>query len=162
MLILGHIDRISFDSSRFETRRASKIFLDLLSTVALLNHRRRKVDSAGNIVSEPEDLDLLLSFSKKRKKEPSFTLSPSQEAVYTAIQRLSCDDGFTYQDILSQRPHDGDGKIYELSSIKKAVTKLKELGVIEVARAGRPVIFASKNHSENNRFNIQDSERLCF
>ena len=154
-VVIPYIDRISFDSSRFETRRASKIFLDLLSTVALLNQRRRKIDSAGNIVSEPEDLDLLLSFSKKKKSEPSFTLSPSQDAVYSAIQRLSCADGFTYQDILSQNPHDGDGKTYELSSIKKAVSKLKELGLLEVVRLGRPVILASKNQRYNSRFNVQ-------
>lgn len=152
-VIIPFIDRISFDSSQFETRRASKIFLDLLSTVALLNQRRRKVDGAGNVVSDPEDLDLLLSFSKKKKSGPSFTLSPSQEAVYFAIQRLSCYDGFTYQDILSQNPHDGDGKTYELSSIKKSVARLKDLGIIEVSRAGRPVVFRPKRYSNECRFN---------
>lgn len=161
-VVIPYIDRISFDSSRFETRRASKIFLDLLSTVALLNQRRRKVDGAGNIVSEAEDLELLLSFSKKKKSEPSFTLSPSQEAVYSAIQRLSCDDGFTYQDILSQKPHDGAGKIYELSSIKKAVTKLKGLGVIEIARAGRPVVFQLKASRSKCKFNTTPTTGLFF
>ena len=54
---------------------------------------------------------------------------------------------------MSQNPHDGEGRTYELFSIKKAVVKFKGLGIIEVARAGRPVVFQLKTSSSKCRFN---------
>ena len=85
---------------------------------------------------------------------PARILSPSQKAVLSAIGRLSSQKVFTYRNIIEENPRDEDGKIYELSSVKKAVIKLKDLGLVELVRNGKPVYFRSKERLGENIFGV--------
>ncbi len=153
-VVIPYVDEIKFDAARFETRRSSKIFMDLLSTVALLNQHNRQIDTSGVLISQKEDFNLLCSLISKECVSPKKLLSPSQLAVQKAIWRLSEKSDFTYRDILEAEPLDDDGKIYELSSVKKAVQRLQEFGLVELVRNGKPVYFRSKEKGSENSFGV--------
>lgn len=149
-VIIPYIDHINFDGSKFSSRRSSKIFFDLLSTVALLNQKKRRSDGAGNLLSEEEDLEILLSFSTKKTEQTiPHDLSPAQAVVHKASLSLGARE-FTYQDIVTTIGEN----IYELSSIKKAMSRLIQLGLVEVAKQGRPVLFKVKGSDKTNRFGV--------
>ena len=159
-VLIPYIDEIKFDTSQFETRRSSKIFFDLLCTVALMNQNKRKIDTEGRIISEGEDFKTLISFTKKRQPEQNIPLSPCQKAVFDIISQDFSNQNFTYQDLMNTGPKDELGKVYEISGVKKSLAKLIEIDLVEVVKNGRPMVFRAKFRKMGNQFGVIDGGLL--
>jgi len=148
-VIIPYTDKIHFDTSTHENRRAAKIFMDLLSTVALLNQSDREFDGK-HVISEIEDLEILLKLSElDSNSEPDLT--PSQIIILSAAKDIG-GETFTYQDLaahLSLKDID-----YEISSVKKAVSKLRDFALIKVVSHSRPVVLSLDTKKAGNRFGV--------
>lgn len=147
---IPYADKIEFDPENHESRRLSKIFFDLLTTVALINQHQRVIDADGDLVSEREDLEQLIDLSSVPVTQEMPRLTPSHQAVWDIAKALP--DVFSYQDIENQRPRDETGKLYDISSIRKAVQKLTHFGLVEIVSNGRPVKHKVRSSASTNRF----------
>ena len=152
-VVISYGDKIKFDTSEFVVRRSSKIFMDLLSTVALINQDQRKIED-GVIVSEFEDFLCLLELTKKPKKISDISLSFSQKVILDVIGKVSDVEKFTYNDVLDLKPVNEKGEVYKLSSIKKGMIKLRKLGLVKVLQNTRPAYFSLVDSDGVNRFGI--------
>lgn len=152
-VIVPYVDKIEFDAKDAIARRFSKIFLDLLTTVTLLNQARREISEDGFLIAEEEDFEILKALTSRPPKKLDVVLSPSQKAVHEAIIELSgTGKSFTYKDIELAKPCDPEGKPYGLSGIKKAVGRLADLGMVEMLTSGRPVVWQLCAQEHSNKF----------
>ena len=152
---IPYADKIDFDPENHESRRLSKIFFDLLTTVTLINQQNRQVDCEGDLISEMVDFEQLMEFSSTPLDIEMPRLSPSHQSVWDIVKNFS--DNFSYQDIEALDPCDETGAPYEISSIRKGVQKLIQFGLVELVSNGRPVKFRVKKASLFNRFGISMS-----
>ena len=160
-VIIPYGDRIRFDTKNFATRRSSKIFMDLLSAVTLINQHHRQIEDSA-VVSEFADFELLVALTNKPRKPPEQLLAPPQVSILKAIDLVTDKARFTYQDVLGSKPCGSNGEPYTLSSIKKAMFKLRSLGLVNVVQNSRPAYFALPKVPPANRFGVVWPERLSL
>ncbi|MBC8550258.1 MAG: hypothetical protein H8D23_11495 [Candidatus Brocadiales bacterium] len=156
----GH--EIEFDSSEFISRRGAKIFMDLLSTVALINQAKRKIEG-GRLVSKREDLELLLELTRTQERDvqdKQLGLSRSQEVIWDAIQRVPNRERFTYQQVVQTGAKGLDGPNYEISTIKRAIKVFLEANLVEAVKGSRPCYFAVLSKQRGNRFGVKEKNVL--
>jgi hypothetical protein len=140
-VVVPFAEDLPLSGSEPESRRMSKIIMDLVCTVALINQKDRVIEN-GFLIAEREDFDIVSGFLKVAKK--SHNLSSRDKTVFDAIQQLPNTLSFTYDDVISMKPGDGsavDGG-YSLTSVKYALASLVDAGVVkEIGRRNRVMHF---------------------
>ncbi len=140
-VVVPFAEDLPLNGSEPESRRMSKIIMDLLCTVALINQKERVIEN-GFLIAEREDFDIISGFLKVATK--SHNLSSRDKTVFDAIKQLPNAPGFSYDDVISMKPGDGsavDGG-YSLTSVKYALASLVDAGVVkEIGRKNRVIYF---------------------
>lgn len=138
---IPYVRRIKFDNSSPDCRRKAKIFLDLLSAVALINQENRELNEDGALISREEDFHILHSLLLNDKPTQTFNLKPFEKVVLETFQSLSNKEGFSYDDLIALKPAPKNGSLYDKATIRVAMKSLKEKGLVESFQIGRSVKF---------------------
>ena len=144
-VIVPFAEDLPLHGSEPENRRMSKIILDLLCTVALINQKERVIDN-GTLIADREDFEIISGFLKDATKK--YQLSARDNAVLESIRSLPNTSEFTYDDVIVTKPGDGaavDGG-YSLTSIKYAISRLVAAKYVrEIGRRNRILRFYLEN-----------------
>ena len=142
-------DEINFKIVNTESRRSAKIFMDLLSAVALINQKNRTIDGEAKILyAEKEDFDLLIELISKDASEICQNLNRCESAVYGAIQQFQDRDFFVLKDI--------QGLSYGTTSIKNAVSKLCRLGILDADKSSKTIRYRLEKVALQNDWGVME------
>ena len=138
---IPYVRRIRFDNSSPDCRRKSKIFLDLLSAVTLINQENRELGANGALISKEDDFHILHKLLSTDKPVQAFNLKPFEKVILETLHSLSNKESFCYDDILALKPSPKNGDPYDKATIRVAMKNLKEKGLVESFKIGRSVRF---------------------
>ena len=153
---IHYADRIQFKITNTENRRLTKILMDLLATVALINQKERMIID-DTVISDTQDFAILFDLvTEKISDQINLKLNRCEKAVYDTILGLKYDDFFDLKDISSAKPGFVEGRFkgYGLTSIKMATSTLSEMGLLEAAKVGKKLHFKMKKNSSENYWGV--------
>ena len=145
---------IKFDNSSPDCRRKSKIFLDLLAAVALMNQKKRHINAASTLIAEKEDFHILHDLLKSDMPSKDIKLKPSERNVLTAIHKLDDKNCFTYEDLLALEPGPKNCKPYDKATLRGAMRGLKEKEFVKSFQDGKSSIFSYIFEKANDNFGV--------
>ena len=153
-------DEIEFDGKTPEQRRKAKIFLDLLSTVTLLNQHKRRFED-GYLIAEKEDFEILYGLISQNEIETnSHNLKQTDKIILDLIQEYFSETEFTYSDITGKKPGFTEGvqDAYGMTTIKNSVLRLVDLGLLERRVSARVAYFRyTQEFKTQNDWGVKDS-----
>lgn len=157
-VIIPFANRIKIQISSTENRRLTKIFMDLLATVTLLNQKSRTVDEQEKtVLADERDFYFLFDLISKKSSSPSETrLSVCEQVVYRAACRLSEGGVFTYADVKESRPGYVLGKFngYGATSIKNSLKNLTEIGLLKFTTSGKKKFYYLSRKEDVNPWGV--------
>ena len=155
---IPYADRIEVKVSNTENRRLIKIFMDLLTSVTLLNQGRRMLDEESQVlISEEEDFEVLHSLiSAEMDSNVDLKLNRSEQAVYEKIIALDGQHQFTVDSLKKERPGFIEGKFagYGVTTIKNSIKTLLDLDLIRSDKIGKKIHYQLNNCSLGNRWGV--------
>ena len=151
---IPYVRRIQFDDSSPDCRRKSKIFLDLLAAVALMNQEKRHINAEGTLISEEEDFHILHSLLIKDKSNEDLKLTPLESTVLGMVEKLKDKGSFYYEDIMGLKPAPRNGSPYDKASVRVAMKSLKEKGLVDSCQDGRSVMFSYIGNNYKDCFGV--------
>ena len=143
-VIIPFADDLPISGYEPASRRMSKIILDLLCTVALINQHHRTIQGS-ELIAEPGDFEILKGFLKESTDRRQTTLSSRENAVLEAARALTNRNDFGYDDLMGARAGSSVGIEggYSLTSIKYAVSRLVAAGLLrDLGRRSRVARFS--------------------
>ena len=153
-------DEIEFDGKTPEQRRKAKIFLDLLSTVTLLNQHKRNFED-GYLIAEREDFEILFGLISRNEKETNnHNLKRTDSVILDVIQKNFEKTEFAYSDITGKKPGFTEGiqDAYGMTTIKNSILRLVDLGLLERRISARVAYFRyTQEFKSQNDWGVKDS-----
>ena len=149
---IPYANNIHFKIASTENRRLTKIFMDLLATVTLINQCERKIVD-GVLISNLEDFHILFDLvTEDISKQVDLRMNRCEKAVYETIMGLKYDRFFDLTDISAAKPGFVEGRFkgYGATSIKMAANALCELGLLEATKVAKKLHFRLKKNPANN------------
>jgi DNA primase len=87
-VVIPYAERIEIPSSPLRIRRDARRLIDVVRVIAWLHQHQRERDAEGRILATEEDFDEALSLVSESLRRAWQTLTPSEEKVLEAIQKL--------------------------------------------------------------------------
>lgn len=153
-VVIPFANRIKVQITSTENRRLTKIFMDLLATVTLLNQRSRIIDEQEKtVLADEKDFYFLFDLISKKSSSPvEIKLSVCEQAVFRAAYRLGEEGAFTYADVKESRPGHILGRFngYGATSIKNSLKYLSDIGLLGFTNSGKKKFyFLSRKENVN-------------